>query len=46
MALADNREYKVVGSGNLANFKIIGIEAGKTHILRVQYYQTVQCINP
>lgn len=36
--------FKVIGKNNLNNFKIIGIEAGKSHTLQVQYYKTVQIV--
>lgn len=36
--LPDNGVYECSGAANLANFKIIGIEAGKTHTIRVIYY--------
>ena len=30
------------GKANLDVFKVIGIEAGKSHTLRIQYYKTSQ----
>jgi hypothetical protein len=38
MPLGNNGSVEVKGSQNLAEFQIIGIDAGATHILRVQYY--------
>ena len=31
--------WDIAGGDNLVNFKIIGVEAAKTHILQVQYYK-------
>jgi hypothetical protein len=36
--LGDLTTYEVKGKFNLLNFLIIGIEAGKVHSLRVQYF--------
>jgi hypothetical protein len=41
-AFGDGDVLELFGKTSLDNFKVIGIEAGKTHILRVQYYKTVQ----
>jgi hypothetical protein len=38
MPLGDLSIYEVGGEANLSNIKFIGIEAGKTHKLRVSYY--------
>lgn len=38
MPLADNGVYECRGPANLSSFKIIGIEAGKVHTIRVIYY--------
>ena len=38
MPIGDNGTYTILSADNLANFKMIGIEAGKTHSVRVQYY--------
>lgn len=38
LILGDNSVLEVKGAANLANFKMIGKEAGKTHTVRVQYY--------
>lgn len=39
MALGNNDTYEVRTSDNLRNFKVIGIEAGKTQSLKINYYQ-------
>jgi hypothetical protein len=36
--LGDLTIYEVRGSENLKNFRAIGIEAGKTHLITIQYY--------
>lgn len=41
-AFGDGDVLELFGKTSLDNFKIIGIEAGKTHTLRVQYYKTAQ----
>lgn len=38
LILGDNSVLEVKGAANLAAFKMIGKEAGKTHTVRVQYY--------
>lgn len=38
----DGDVLELFGKISLDNFKVIGIEAGKSHILRVQYYKTSQ----
>ncbi len=38
----DGDVLELFGKSSLDNFKIIGIEAGKSHILRIQYYKTAQ----
>lgn len=38
MPLGDLSIYEVGGQGNMDNFRIIGIEAGRTHKVRIQYY--------
>lgn len=38
MPLGDLSVYEVKGAKNLAAFKVIGIENGKTHKIRVQYF--------
>lgn len=38
MPVGDNGSFEIRGSANLAAFKIIGITAGKTHTLRVEFY--------
>jgi len=40
IALGDNDLYEISGRWNLESFRIIGIEAGKSHVLRIQYYQS------
>lgn len=40
--LGDNDAYTIIGKQNLNNFRAIGMETGKKHILRIQYYQTAQ----
>ncbi len=42
--LGDGDVLELFGKTILLNFKVIGIEAGKNHILRVQYYKTSQAI--
>jgi hypothetical protein len=38
MPLGDMNFYEVRGDASLKAFRIIGIEAGKTHTLSIQYY--------
>jgi hypothetical protein len=38
MPLGDNGVFEIQNETNLDAFKVIGIEAGKTHKLRVAYY--------
>ena len=38
----DGDVLELFGKTSLDNFKVIGIEAGKSHVLRVQYYKTAQ----
>ena len=38
----DGDVLELFGKSSLDNFKIIGIEAGKSHVLRIQYYKTAQ----
>lgn len=38
MAVGDNGSFEIRGSVNLTNFKIIGITAAKTHVMRVQFF--------
>lgn len=38
MPLGDNGSYSIKTTQNINNFKAIGIEAGKAHKIRVQYY--------
>lgn len=38
LILGDNSILEIKGAANLANFKMIGKEASKTHNVRVQYY--------
>jgi len=38
MPLGDNNVYEIIGETNLSNFKLIGIEAGKTHTVQIQYF--------
>lgn len=40
VALGDNDLYEITGRWNLESFRVIEIEAGKSHVLRVQYYQS------
>lgn len=40
--LGDNDVYTIIGKQNLDNFRAIGIESAKKHLLRVQYYKTAQ----
>lgn len=41
-AFGDGDVLELFGKNSLNNFKVIGIENGKTHVLRVQYYKTAQ----
>lgn len=38
----DGDVLELFGKTSLDNFQVIGIEAGKSHVLRVQYYKTAQ----
>ena len=38
----DGDVLELFGKTSLDNFQVIGIEAGKNHVLRVQYYKTAQ----
>ena len=38
----DGDVLELFGKTSLDNFQVIGIEAGKSHILRIQYYKTAQ----
>jgi hypothetical protein len=38
MPVGDNGSFEVKGTDNLANFKIIGMVAGHSHILRIEFY--------
>jgi len=38
----DGDVLELFGKTSLENFKVIGIEASKSHVLRVQYYKTAQ----
>ena len=38
LPLADNTPYEIIGADNIAAFKVIGIEAGKTHKLQIEYF--------
>jgi hypothetical protein len=38
LPLGDLGVYEIKGVENMANFRAIGLEASKTHFLRVQYY--------
>ncbi len=38
MPVGDNGSFEIKGGSNLANFKVIGITAGKTHTLRIEFY--------
>ena len=40
--LGDNDIYEPTGKTNLDNLRFIGIEDGKSHTLRIQYYKTAQ----
>ena len=40
IALGDNDLYEITGRWNLESFRVVGVEAGKIHILRIQYYQS------
>jgi len=40
--LGDNDIYEPAGKANLESLGFIGIEDGKSHTLRVQYYKTAQ----
>ena len=40
IAFGDNDLYEITGRWNLESFRVIGVEAGKSHIIRVQYYQS------
>lgn len=42
MALGDGDVLEVFGKTNLDVFEVIGIETGKSHTLRIQYYTTTQ----
>lgn len=37
--LGDLDAYEIIGPDCLANFKMIGIEAGKTHTVQIIYYR-------
>ncbi|MBQ21668.1 MAG: hypothetical protein CMD31_13010 [Flavobacteriales bacterium] len=41
-AFGDGDVLELFGKTSLTNFKVIGIEEGKIHTLRVQYYKTAQ----
>ena len=41
-AFGDGDVLELFGKTSLDNFKVIGIEAGKIHTLRIQYYKTTQ----
>jgi hypothetical protein len=43
-AFGDGDVLELLGKASLDNFKIIGIEAGKNHALRIQYYKSSQNI--
>ncbi len=38
LPLADNTPYEIIGFENIAAFKVIGLEAGKTHKLQIEYF--------
>lgn len=38
MPLGDNGSVEIKGADNLVTFKIIGITAGKSHSLKIEYY--------
>lgn len=38
MPVGDNGSFEIKGSDNLAAFRIIGINAGVTHVLRIEFY--------
>ena len=40
IALGDNDLYEITGLLNLESFRVIGVEVGKSHVIRVQYYQS------
>ena len=40
--LGDNDIYEPAGKLNLDSLRFIGIEEGKSHTLRIQYYETAQ----
>lgn len=39
LVLGDRTPYEIKGRDNLSNFKIIGVDAGLTHSLQIQYYR-------
>lgn len=41
-AFGDGDVLEIFGKTSLNKFEIIGIEADKSHVLRIQYYKTVQ----
>ena len=41
-SFGDGDVLELFGKTSLDNFQVIGIEAGKSHILRIQYYKTSQ----
>lgn len=42
LPFGDGDVLELFGKTSLDNFQVIGIETGKSHILRIQYYQTAQ----
>ena len=42
MALGDGDILEVFGKENLDLFRVIGIQTGKSHILRIQYFKSAQ----
>lgn len=45
IAIGDSDIIEVAGRDSLESFRAIGIEAGKTHSLRIQYYKSNQRSN-
>ena len=41
-SFGDGDVLELFGKTSLDNFQVIGIEVGKSHILRIQYYKTSQ----
>lgn len=42
LPFGDGDVLELFGKTSLDNFQVIGIETGKSHVLRIQYYKTAQ----